>query len=86
MKLYERRSTPELLERCIPGLTQNQNESFNHTAWKRCPKEQYFGADDVDREIAGWYKPGLPVNDEDIHPPTFHLSSIRPHRTLPGIQ
>ena len=28
----------ELLEKCVLGATQNQNESFNNIIWSRCPK------------------------------------------------
>ena len=31
-------SKPELLEKCVLGATQNQNESFNNIVWSRCPK------------------------------------------------
>ena len=50
--LYSRLSDPELLKRCVPGLTQNQNESLNATIWKRCPKEKNFGAKFVNRAVA----------------------------------
>ena len=30
----------DLLSRCILGLTQNQNESFNGTIWNRIPKHR----------------------------------------------
>ena len=50
--LYTRLSDEALLKRCIAGLTQNQNESFNATLWKRCPKEKYFGTSAVRRALA----------------------------------
>ncbi|XP_049860720.1 uncharacterized protein LOC126354821 [Schistocerca gregaria] len=31
-------ASPELLEICLHGKTQNPNESFNALIWKRCPK------------------------------------------------
>ncbi|KAJ8043255.1 hypothetical protein HOLleu_10266 [Holothuria leucospilota] len=40
---FERLSSPDLLERCLGGFTQNQNESFNALIWKRCPKHTYNG-------------------------------------------
>ena len=33
----------ELLERCTPGTTQNQNESFNNVIWLRASKTQFLG-------------------------------------------
>ena len=50
--LYERLSEERLLKRCLPGLTQNQNEAFNSTIWQRCPKERYFGAKSVNLALA----------------------------------
>ena len=43
LPLYRRLSDEALLKRCVSALTQNQNESFNATIWRRCPKERYFG-------------------------------------------
>ena len=40
---FTRLSKPELLERCLPGMTQNQNESFHALIWKRCPKHLWRG-------------------------------------------
>ncbi|XP_063965894.1 uncharacterized protein LOC135156738 [Lytechinus pictus] len=40
---FTRLSNPDLLERCLPGITQNQNESFNALIWKRCPKHLWRG-------------------------------------------
>lgn len=31
-------SKDELLERCVGGFTQNNNESFNQLIWKSTPK------------------------------------------------
>ena len=36
-------SSDALLEKCLHGLTQNQNESFNVTIWNRIPKGTYVG-------------------------------------------
>ena len=33
----------ELLEHCVLGATQNQNESFNGLIWKHCPKTDFSG-------------------------------------------
>jgi len=38
-------SKDSLLEKCVDGLTQNQNECFNGYVWKRIPKDTYTGFD-----------------------------------------
>ncbi|XP_033099991.1 uncharacterized protein LOC117103531 [Anneissia japonica] len=50
-RVYERLSDIKLLQRCLPGLTQNQNESFNSLIWARCPKERSFGPKFVNRAV-----------------------------------
>jgi len=52
LPLYTRLSNEGLLKRCVAGLTQNQNESFNATLWKRCPKERYFGTAAVQHALS----------------------------------
>ena len=32
-----------LLQRCLQGLTQNQNEAINHILWSNCPKTKFVG-------------------------------------------
>ena len=34
---------PELLKRCVLGMTHNQNESFNNIVWKYCHKTNFSG-------------------------------------------
>ena len=41
--IYERLSDPALLSQCLPGLTQNTNESINSLVWIRCPKHKWHG-------------------------------------------
>ena len=36
-------SNDSLLQKCLHGKTQNQNESFNGTIWRRVPKHTYVG-------------------------------------------
>ena len=38
----------ELLEKCVLGATQNQNESFNGIVWTRCPKTGFCGIEIVE--------------------------------------
>jgi len=41
--VYDRLTNDSLLERCLPGHTQNPNESLNSLIWSRCPKHKWFG-------------------------------------------
>ena len=41
-------SKQELLEKCVLGATQNQNESFNNIFWSRCPKTGFCSVVSVD--------------------------------------
>ena len=41
-------SKRELLERCVLGATQNQNESLNNIVWSRCPKTGFCSLVSVD--------------------------------------
>ena len=45
-------SKPELLEKCVLGATQNQNESFNGLVWTRCPKTAFCSVEIV--EVAAY--------------------------------
>ena len=52
--MYEELSCDKLLKKCLHGLTQNSNESYNMTVWERIPKNHYvslshlrFGAYDA---------------------------------------
>lgn len=40
---YVRLSENSLLEKCLHGKTQNQNEGLNGMVWQRVPKEVYVG-------------------------------------------
>ncbi|EDO41956.1 predicted protein [Nematostella vectensis] len=40
---YDRLTSDALLERCLPGNTQNPNERLNSLVWLRCPKQRWFG-------------------------------------------
>ena len=39
--IYEDLSKDQLLEKCVHGKTQNQNEAFNALVWERLPKQIY---------------------------------------------
>ena len=39
--VFGRLADRKLLDRCLLGATQNQNESFNSTIWLRCPKSRF---------------------------------------------
>ena len=36
-------SDGDLLQRCLTGLTQNQNELINAVLWKKCPESVFCG-------------------------------------------
>ncbi len=42
---YARISDDDLLNKCLDGKTQNQNESLNGMIWNRLPKTVFVGAD-----------------------------------------
>ena len=46
--VFEDRSTDELMEHCILVATQNQNESFYHLIWNRCPNVKFSSVDVVE--------------------------------------
>ena len=39
--VFEKLSDDSLMQRCVLGATQNQNESFNSLIWSRCPKTEF---------------------------------------------
>lgn len=43
--IYQRLTEDGLLQKCLHGKTQNQNESFNGMIWQRIPKAVYVGKD-----------------------------------------
>lgn len=42
--IFDRLCKRSLLERCVLGATQNQNESFNKVVWQRCSKTDFSSA------------------------------------------
>ena len=45
--IFKDLTSPDLLNKCLDGYTQNANESLNQKIWKICPKNQYHGAKSV---------------------------------------
>ena len=43
--VYADLTEADILQKCLHGLTQNPNESFNSTIWERAPKTVYCGLD-----------------------------------------
>jgi hypothetical protein len=41
--IFSRLSKGDLLNRCLKGMTQNQNEAANGMLWSRCPKTKFCG-------------------------------------------
>ena len=50
--IYGRLTDPALLARCLPGYTQNANESINALVWMRCPKHKWHGQKRVEMATA----------------------------------
>lgn len=50
--LFDRLSDKKLLKRCLPGLSQNANESVNALVWNRCPKHRNRGFRSVETAAA----------------------------------
>lgn len=55
--IYIDLSSRDLLERCLGGDTQNNNESFNATVWRFAPKHLHCGAKTID--IAAYLAAGI---------------------------
>ena len=47
-KIFERLSKDSLMEGCVMGATQNQDETFNSIIWQRCPKTEFCSATTVE--------------------------------------
>ena len=62
--IYEDLTKAELLERCLGGHTQSNNESFNNCVWNVAPKHLFNGKKLV--EIA--YKTSACIFNEGFHP------------------
>ena len=45
--IFQELSNDELLNKCLHGKTQNQNEAFNGMIWNRLPKTTYVGFDQL---------------------------------------
>ena len=41
----------DILQKCLHGLTQNPNESFNSTIWERPPNTVYCGLDTLELAV-----------------------------------
>ena len=51
MPLFDKLSHEKLLKRCLPGFSQNANESFNSLVWNRCPKHKSKGLTSVETAV-----------------------------------
>ena len=49
--IFTELSKLELLEKCVLGATQNQNESFNNIIWSWCPKTGFCSVEIVEIEV-----------------------------------
>ena len=51
--VFKRLSAQSLLRRCLPGFSQNSNESINSLVWSRAPKHKYHGPQRVEMAAMG---------------------------------
>ena len=51
--IFKRLSDESLLRRCLPGFSQNSNESLNSLVWVRAPKHRYYGPQRVEMAAMG---------------------------------
>ena len=49
---FETLSADDLLDRCLEGANQNQNESLNSVVWGLCPKDSFAGLNSVETACA----------------------------------
>lgn len=83
--IYVRLTAPEMLEKCLHGKTQNNNESFHSLIWKRCPKTKFAGANvvklstyDAVLHFNCGYKPELEVMKRmTITPGSFMVADVK---------
>ena len=50
--IFIRLTKDELLNRCLRGLTQNQNEAVNGVLWSRCPKTKFCSKTKVELAVS----------------------------------
>ena len=50
--IFQRLSKNDLLNQCLHGMTQNQNESINGILWGRCPKTKFCGRQKVELAVS----------------------------------
>ena len=50
--IFTRLASIGLLQKCLLGLTQNQNESFNNLVWQRCPKGLFCSKERIVAAVA----------------------------------
>ena len=51
LPLFQRLSEKTLLEKCVGGYTQNQNEALNNLIWSFCSKSGYAGAKTIESAV-----------------------------------
>ena len=79
--VFERLSEENLLYRCLPGYSQNQNESLNALVWNRCPKHKSRGKKSIEIASAsavlqfniGKTSQHIVMKNLGVHPGTYTL-------------
>ena len=51
--VFRRLSSESPLHHCLPGFSQNNNESINSLVWMRAPKQKYYGPQRVEMAAIG---------------------------------
>ena len=70
--VFERLASGEILEKCLDGFTQNQNEALHGTIWKRAPKDCHHEPKSVLTAIA------VSVAGESVHRRILEALSMVP--------
>lgn len=70
--IFESLTEPELLQRCLGGNNQNNNESFNNCLWSLIPKNHFHGKDTTD--IDTWIS--VSTYNEGLKPLLLMLSTM----------
>ena len=76
--IFSRLSADELLNRCLLGLTQNQNEAINGILWSKCPKRKFCGREKLLLAVAETvceFNTGAACLEEVLNQSNIHSTS-----------
>ncbi|KAK7488546.1 hypothetical protein BaRGS_00020163 [Batillaria attramentaria] len=75
--VYRKLADPELLRRCLRGMTRNTNESLHGVIWSRCLKHTFASHDKP--MSSSWLRTQVALLDE-----VFAFAAMRPEDILPS--